>query len=45
VSCQRSGSKVGTTAVWDRLDDGTYVSDYYLATPSKTTYSSPLPRC
>jgi uncharacterized protein YraI len=45
VACQRSGSTVGTTAVWDRLDDGTYVSDYYLATPSKTSYSPPLPRC
>jgi Domain of unknown function (DUF1906) len=45
VSCQRSGTTVGTTSVWDRLDDGTYVSDYYLATPSKTTYSPPVPRC
>ena len=45
VSCQRLGSKVATTSVWDKLDDGTYVSDYYLATPSKTTYSPPLPRC
>jgi len=45
VSCQRSGSRVGTTSVWDKLDDGKYVSDYYLATPSKTTYSPPIPRC
>ena len=45
VTCQRSGSKVGTTSIWDRLDDGTYVSDLYLATPSKTSYSPPLPRC
>jgi uncharacterized protein YraI len=45
VTCQRSGSRVGTTSVWDKLDDGTYVTDFYLATPSKTTYSPPLPRC
>jgi uncharacterized protein YraI len=45
VTCQRDGSKVGTTSVWDKLDDGNYVSDFYLATPSKTTYSQPLPRC
>ena len=45
VTCQRPGSKVGTTSVWDKLDDGKYVSDFYLATPSKTTYSPPLPRC
>jgi uncharacterized protein YraI len=45
VSCQRSGSTVRTTSVWDKLDDGKYVSDHYLATPSKTTYSPPVPRC
>jgi len=45
VSCQRAGSKVGTTSVWDRLDDGHYVTDYYLATASSTTYSRPIPRC
>jgi uncharacterized protein YraI len=45
IYCQRPGSKVGTTSVWDRLDDGYYVTDYYVATPSKTTYSKPIPRC
>ena len=45
VTCQRPGSSVGTTSIWDRLEDGKYVSDLYLATPSKTTYSPPLPRC
>jgi uncharacterized protein YraI len=45
VACQAPGSKVGTTSVWDKLSDGTYVTDYYVSTPSNTTYSSPLPRC
>ncbi|MFI6283509.1 glycoside hydrolase domain-containing protein [Streptomyces sp. NPDC051018] len=45
VVCQTPGPKVGTTAVWDKLADGTYVSDRYVSTPSKTTYSAPLPRC
>ena len=45
VTCQRSGSTVGATSVWSKLDDGTYVSDHYLTTPSKTTYSPPIPRC
>ncbi|WP_367319717.1 glycoside hydrolase domain-containing protein [Streptomyces sp. HUAS ZL42] len=45
VTCQRAGSAVGTTKVWDRLDNGHYVSDYYVATPSNTTYSKPVPRC
>jgi uncharacterized protein YraI len=45
VHCQRAGSTVGSTSVWDRLDNGRWVSDYYVATPSNTTYSRPVPRC
>jgi uncharacterized protein YraI len=45
VTCQRAGTKVGTTAVWNRLSDGTWVTDYYVANPSNTTYSAPIRRC
>jgi uncharacterized protein YraI len=45
VVCQTPGSTVGSTPVWDKLSDGNYVSDYYVSTPSQTTYSAPLPRC
>ncbi|ALV32181.1 glycoside hydrolase domain-containing protein [Streptomyces sp. CdTB01] len=45
VTCQRTGTTVGTTKIWDRLDNGHYVSDHYVATPSTTTYSKPVPRC
>lgn len=45
VYCQRAGSKVGTTTVWNRLENGRYASDYYVANPSNTTYSKPIPRC
>lgn len=45
INCQRPGTKVGTTAVWDRLDDQTWVSDYFVATPSKTTFTKPILRC
>jgi uncharacterized protein YraI len=45
VMCQSSSQQVGTTRVWDRLTNGAWVSDYYISTPSKTTYSSPLQRC
>ena len=45
VVCQTAGTKVGTTSVWNKLTDGNYVSDYYVSTPSNTTYSAPLPRC
>jgi uncharacterized protein YraI len=45
VACQAPGTKTATTATWDKLSDGTYVTDYYVSTPSKTGSSAPLPRC
>ena len=45
VVCQAPGSKVGTTSVWDKLPDGSYVTDYYLSTPSSTAYSGLSGRC
>ena len=43
--CQAPGSAVGTTKVWDKLNNGSYVTDYYVSTPSKTSYSAPITRC
>ncbi|MET9020578.1 glycoside hydrolase domain-containing protein [Actinopolymorpha sp. NPDC004070] len=45
VLCQTAGSQVGATTVWDRLADGTYVSDLYVGTPNKRGYSAPIPKC
>jgi uncharacterized protein YraI len=45
VVCQKRGSTVGTTAVWDKLRDGRWVSDYYVSNRSNTSWSSPVPRC
>lgn len=45
VICQAPGSAIVSTHLWDKLVDGSYVSDYYLSTPAKTGYSPPLPRC
>ena len=45
MTCQQAGSTVAGTRVWDKLRDGHWVSDYYLATPSKTTYTAAIPRC
>jgi 16S rRNA C967 or C1407 C5-methylase (RsmB/RsmF family) len=45
VTCQQAGSAVAATRVWDKLRDGHWVSDYYLAAPSKTTYTAAIPRC
>lgn len=45
VLCQARGQTVGTTAVWDRIGSGGYVSDRYVSTPSSTGFSGALPRC
>ena len=45
ITCQLPGTKVGTTSVWNRLSDGSYVTDYYVATASNTTYTAPIRRC
>ena len=38
-------SQVGPTTVWDKLNNGSYVPDYYVSTPSKTGFSPPVTRC
>jgi uncharacterized protein YraI len=45
VACQKSGSFVSTTSVWNQLVDGRWVSDYYVSNASNTTFSAPVPRC
>jgi uncharacterized protein YraI len=45
VMCQKAGSAVGTTSVWNRMTDGRWVTDYYVSNRSNTTYSAPVPRC
>jgi uncharacterized protein YraI len=45
LTCQKAGTTVGSTRIWDKLTDGRWVTDYYVATPSNTTYSNPAPRC
>jgi hypothetical protein len=46
VVCQRAAAKkTGTTLIWDQLDTGSFVTDYYVATPSQTTYTPAIPRC
>jgi hypothetical protein len=45
VVCQRRGSRVGPTRVWDKLDDGRWVSDRFVANRSRTGFTRPIPRC
>lgn len=46
VVCQlRSTSAVSGSAIWDRLTDGRYVTDFYVSTPMYGTFSPGLARC
>jgi hypothetical protein len=45
VQCQKSGSLTRTTKIWDKIIGNYWVTDYYVATASNTTYTSPSPRC
>ena len=45
VVCQAPGSGAGTSAVWDKLTDGSYLADVRVGTPSDTGFSAPVARC
>ena len=45
VVCQAPGSTFGTTPVWDKLTDGSYITDFRVDTPSDTGYSALITRC
>jgi len=45
VVCQQTGSRVANTRVWDKISYRHWVSDHYVATPSRTGFSKPAPRC
>lgn len=46
IVCQvRSRSVINGTAIWDRLSDGTYVTDYYTTTPAFNRFSPGLSGC
>ncbi len=46
IVCQvRSGSVINGTGIWDRLSDGSYVTDYYTSTPAFNRISPGLSAC
>jgi len=46
VVCQvRSASVINGTGIWDRLSDGSYVTDYYTTTPAFNRFSPGLSHC
>jgi LasA protease len=49
VACQGGGDAVSngraTSSIWDRLADGTWVSDFYVDTANVGRPSPPIPAC
>jgi len=45
VVCQRAGSAVGTTEVWNRLRSGAWVTDARLASSGSAGFAPGVPRC
>jgi len=46
IVCQvRSSSVINGSAIWDRLTDGSYVTDYYTTTPAFNQFSPGLSGC
>jgi surface antigen len=49
VVCQAMGETVSNgyaaSAVWDRLTNGAWASDFYISTPNIGTWSPPIPQC
>jgi hypothetical protein len=42
--CQKLGTKVGDSSVWDKLQNGVYIADYNLAN-GLNTWNPSVPRC
>lgn len=45
ISCQTQGDDVRGSKIWDKLSDGTYISDFYTTTPVYAAYSPGIPVC
>jgi surface antigen len=46
IVCQvRSSSVIRGTGIWDRLSDGSYITDYYTTTPAFNRFSPGIARC
>jgi uncharacterized protein YraI len=45
IVCQTQGENVRGSTIWDKLSDGSYISDFYTTTPVYAGYSPGLPVC
>lgn len=45
ITCQTQGENVRGSTIWDKLSDGSYISDFYTTTPVYAAYSPGIPVC
>ena len=45
ILCQTVGEKIDGSFVWDKLQDGSYVSDIFTTTTGGLSFTSGVPRC
>jgi hypothetical protein len=45
IVCQDHGDVIHGSAIWDKLADGNWVTDYYTTTPNFNAFSPPIPQC
>jgi surface antigen len=45
IVCQLHGESINGSDIWNKLADGTYVTDYYCDTPNFAKFSPPIPTC
>jgi len=45
ITCQVQGQVVNGSNIWNKLADGTFVSDFYCDTPNYNRFSPPIPVC
>lgn len=45
IACQTHGDNINGSTIWDKLSDGSYVSDFYTTTPVYAAYSPGIPVC
>ena len=45
IACQVHGEVVNGSNIWNKLADGSFVTDYYCDTPNFNAFSPPIPVC
>jgi Domain of unknown function (DUF1906) len=45
ISCQKRGTRYGQSSVWNKLDTGGWVPDWYTVTPGRPGFTAAIPRC